>query len=161
MILQDSIRIEAPAESAFNFFNDMADNYVRWHPDHLSFKWLEGNSVKVGSIFYFEEIINGEKQKKAMRFTAVKPGLMLEFTPMNLIVRYFMPSLKFETEPINEHSCCFTATIRIRLSPIGQRLNAKEFDAVRKHMREEGENLKRLLEAETAELSLESARSMS
>ena len=147
MLLKDCIQIQAPAESAFNFFQNMADNYVRWHPDHLKFAWLEGDSVEVGSVFYFEERIGNELEKKAMRFTAVKQNRFLEFTPVSKIVRFFMPKLRFAMDPVDENSCHFTATINLRVGPILPRIYAKEFDVVRQHMREEGKNLKSLLEA--------------
>jgi hypothetical protein len=42
----------------------------------------------------------------------------------------------------------FIAELHIRTGPVGAWLNRREFNAVRQHMREEGENLKRILEAE-------------
>jgi len=36
----------------------------------------------------------------------------------------------------------------VRTGPIGAWLNRREFDAVRQHMHEEGENLKRIVEAD-------------
>jgi hypothetical protein len=35
----------------------------------------------------------------------------------------------------------------LRAGPVGAWLNRREFDAVRRHMREEGQNVKRLLES--------------
>jgi len=37
--------------------------------------------------------------------------------------------------------------VHVRTGPLGSWLNRRELDAVRKHMKEEGENLKRLLES--------------
>lgn len=45
--------------------------------------------------------------------------------------------------------CDFTAKIVVRVGPIGARINRKEVDAVRKHMEEEGENLKAIIEQAT------------
>ena len=42
--------------------------------------------------------------------------------------------------------CKIASRIHIRIGPLAKRLNQKEFDAVRQHMRDEGQNLKRLLE---------------
>ena len=41
----------------------------------------------------------------------------------------------------------FEAEIVIRTGPVGAWLNRREFDAVREHMREEGENLRAILES--------------
>jgi hypothetical protein len=50
-------------------------------------------------------------------------------------------------EPIAEGLHRFVAAIHLRVGPLGSRLNRREFDAVREHMRIEGVNLKRLVEA--------------
>ncbi|CAN5819151.1 hypothetical protein BH20GEM3_BH20GEM3_09110 [soil metagenome] len=42
----------------------------------------------------------------------------------------------------------FFTELHIRTGPVGAWLNRREFNAVRQHMREEGENLKRILETE-------------
>lgn len=151
MLLQDSIQVNVSAETVFGFFEEMADNYVAWHPDHIAFRWIEGESVTEGAVFYFEEIIAGELQKKRMRFTQVQPGRFLEFEPVNRMVRLLMPRLSFEMEPIDATSCYFRAKIHLRVGPLAARLNAKEFTAVRQHMKEEGENLKRMVEAKHKE----------
>jgi hypothetical protein len=156
MLLQDSIRINASADEVFDFFNGMAQNYTRWHPDHRLFRWLNGDSVAVGTIFYFEEIIAGHLQKKSVRFINVHPGRFMEFEPMNWFVRILMPRLSFAMEPMGADSCNFVAKIHLRVGPLAARLNAREFTAVRQHMRQEGENLKQLLEVngvETASVS--------
>jgi hypothetical protein len=59
-------------------------------------------------------------------------------------------------EPMGANACNFVAKIHLRVGPLAARLNAREFTAVRQHMRQEGENLKQLLEVngvETAPVS--------
>lgn len=56
-----------------------------------------------------------------------------------------MPRQSFEIRPEGDMSP-FIATIPIRRGPVGAWLNRREFKAVRQHVREEGQNLKRLVE---------------
>lgn len=154
MLLQDNTIINAPATAVFRFFDEMADNYTRWHPDHHGYRWVEGDRCQPGAIFEFDETIGGHQQKKKMRFTRVTADRFLEFEPTNRFIRLLMPRLSFGMEPIDAESCQFEAKIHLRVGPIGARLNRREFDAVRLHMCQEGENLKRLIEAEMIESSV-------
>jgi hypothetical protein len=145
MILHDEVMISTTPDRIFEFFENMEENYVKWHPDHLLFRWEKGRGLQVGVEFYFEERIANQHMKKRVRFTRVERNRHIEFAPVNWFIRLLMPRLFFAIEPQGEE-CRFIAEIYIRTGPIGARLNQREFDAVRKHMKEEGENLKRILE---------------
>jgi uncharacterized protein YndB with AHSA1/START domain len=144
--LTDSIWIRASPEQVFAFFEHMDANYLRWHPDHRLFRWEEGRGLHEGVEFYFEEVIGGKLMKKRVVFTRIEPGRLIEFTFTNRLLRFILPRMTFGAEPEGE-GVRFRAAIHIRTGPIGAWLNRREFDAVRQHMREEGENLKRLLES--------------
>jgi hypothetical protein len=147
MILQDETLIEAPPERIFEFFARMGENYVAWHPDHVAFRWTKGNGLEPGVEFYFEEQIGGKLLEKTVRFTKIEPGRYIEFEPTGWLMRLIMPRLSFEVQPQGGDSL-FIARITIRTGPVGAWLNRREFSAVRQHMKEEGENLKRIVEAE-------------
>ncbi len=149
MLLHESIVIHTTPDRIFRFFEEMEDNYTRWHPDHLRFQWVAGRGVREGTIFSFEERIAGEHQKKRVVFTRVEPNRHLEFAPTSRLVRLFLPRLLFHVESEGD-ACRFTAEIQIRLGPLAKKLHERQLALVRQHMREEGENLKRLLETETA-----------
>jgi hypothetical protein len=70
------------------------------------------------------------------------------------------PPISFRTDPPGD-GCVVTQAIRVRTGPIGAWLNRREFDAVRAHMREEGENLKRTPESGTLRSGGETAASPS
>jgi hypothetical protein len=143
---EDSIFIEAPVERGYDFFEDMADNYTRWHADHLAFEWLGAPGLAVGNTFSFRETIAGKLQHKTVRITQVQPGRSFAFQPTNPIFRFFLPNLSFAFEP-GPGGFTFRAVIDLHgIGPLGTRLNRREFDAVDRHMAEEGINLKRLLE---------------
>jgi hypothetical protein len=145
MILQTTTRVQAPAADVFGFFEDMADNYVRWHPDHVAFEWTKGEGLHPGAEATFEERIGGRRQRPTVRFTDVVPDRSIEFRPTSRLVALLMPRVSYTIEP-REDGCDLTQRIRVRTGPIGAWLNRRKFDAVRTHMREEGENLKRLVE---------------
>ena len=97
-----------------------------------------------GAEAYFEERIAGE-YRKAGPVHRIIPDRYIEFTPRPRLVELLMPSISFSVDP-RMGGPVLTQRIRIRTGPIGARLNRREFDAVRIHMREEGENLKSILE---------------
>jgi hypothetical protein len=145
MRLVSSTSIKTTPEEVSLFFANMAENYLRWHPDHVLFRWEGKGGLHAGAGFYFEELIAGKLLKKRVRFTRIVPGRLIEFAVTNPLFRLVLPSIAFQIEPEGD-SVHVTQTIHIRIGPLGARLNRKEFAAVQKHMDDEGENLKRILE---------------
>jgi len=64
MILKEITDVEAPPGEVYRFFEEMEENYERWHPDHITFNWTEGAGLEQGAEAYFEERIGGKLQKK-------------------------------------------------------------------------------------------------
>lgn len=149
MILEETTRMDASPESVYRFFETMEANYERWHPDHVAFRWVDGDGLEEGAKASFEERIGGKMQRMTVRFTEVVPNRYIEFEPTPRLVRLLMPSISFTIDPRGD-GCVLTQRISIRTGPIGARLNRREFDAVRTHMREEGENLRAILQGEVA-----------
>jgi hypothetical protein len=61
-------------------------------------------------------------------------------------MRVFLPRMLFRIEAAGPGVCRVAAEIHLRIGPLAARLNKRELDAVREHMRLEGINLKRILE---------------
>ena len=152
MVLHDAVTIRTTPERIFEFFREMERNYPAWHPEHVRFRWVAGRGLREGVVFSFEEHIAGKLLRKRVRFTRVEPGRHLEFAPTNPVFRLFLPRLLFHVEPEGD-GCRLTAEIHVRMGPLAAWLHRRELAAVRRHMREEGENMKRLLEAAPAVLS--------
>ncbi len=152
MRLRDTTWIRATPEQVFTFFEHMHEQYLDWHPDHRLFRWEDGQGLREGVVFYFEEIIGGKLLKKRVVFTRIEPGRAIEFTFKNRLLRLILPRFLFQVEP-KADGVQFVAEIHVRTGPIGAWLNRREFAAVRQHMREEGQNLKRLLEASQSEVT--------
>jgi len=144
MVLRDSIEVRAPVAALFEFFEGMNnERYLLWHPDHKVFRWTEGQGIKVGNRFYFEEVIAGKLLKKSVQFTRVEQDKYIEFAPTFWLMRLFLPRLVFRAEVLQPRVFRFVAEIFLRVGPIGAHLNKREFDAVREHMRIEGINFRR------------------
>jgi len=146
MVLRDTIDVACAPERVFQFFEDMEAHYLPWHPDHKVFRWATGRGLAVGNAFYFEEMIAGKLLKKKVMFTRIDPPSHIEFAPTFWLMRLFLPRLLFRIAPAGPTVCRVVAEIHLRIGPLAARLNRREFDAVREHMRLEGVNLKRIVE---------------
>ena len=147
MILRDTVEVHASPADVFAFFEEMDEaRYLSWHPDHKVFRWTRGKGLTVENEFYFEEVIAGKLLKKNVAFTRIDEGVRIEFAPTFWLMRLFLPRLVFRLENIAKDRYRFIAEIFLRVGPLGARLNKREFDAVREHMRVEGLNLKRFVE---------------
>jgi hypothetical protein len=63
------------------------------------------------------------------------------------LFRLFLPRITFRITA-EDGECLVEQEIQIRAGPIGRALNRRQLAAVQRHMREEGENMKRMLEGE-------------
>ena len=152
VILQDSIEIKASPEDIFNFLTSIVDDnsYRAWHKDdHVSFKWLKGNPWEKGSILYAEEYIHGKLHKLKFKITKIVQNQRIEYSPTSRFVSKFFPKNEFIIEPKGD-ACRFVAKGTYRIGKIGKiffkRSIEKALWSVKKHMREEGENLRNILE---------------
>ena len=142
--LSDSIEINTSPERVYEWFINIDQNYKEWHPDHVKAIWLTENKMKVGSKLYSEEYIHGELHKIKFKCTNIEPNRKIEFKnllPMSLIC----PKGSFIFEPKGDN-CIFTATLSFRMGNTLSKIVKTKVEALINHMKEEGENLKRILE---------------
>jgi hypothetical protein len=144
VVLTDSIEIKTTPEKISEFLTGLVDDesYRAWHPDdHVALRWIKGGPWKEGSVVYAEEYIHGKLHKLKFVITKVVP------------LRIYFPKNTFTIEAKGE-SCIFTATACVRVGRIFKTLAKSKLEfglsSVRKHMKEEGENLKKILEGEKA-----------
>ena len=147
MILTDSIKIKATPERVFNWFINLRtrENYQAWHPNHVDWYWLRGEPFQEGSIVYCEEYIHGNKDRLKFICTRVVPNRLIEYKPL-FPWSLFMLSSSFAIESKGKDDSIFTATINFRSFPLIERILKNQLEGTRLHMKEEGENLKRILE---------------
>jgi len=147
MEITDSIKIKATPEQIFNFLNGLKDeeSYKTWHPDHVVLRWTKGEPFQEGSVVYFKEYLHGKLHKGKFICTRVIPNRLIEYKP-SFPLSVFFPKNQFIIEPVDEGGCIFTATSILRMGPLGKRLSRRQVEGVKSHMKEEGENLKAILE---------------
>jgi len=153
VILTDSIEIKTTPEKIFNFFANLVDDesYRAWHPDdHVALRWIEGQPWEEGSVVYAEEYIHGKLHKLKFVVTKVIPNREIEYAPVSWLLRRYSPKNTFSLQQ-KEGTCVFTATGTYRIGWLVKTFAKKRLErglsSVKKHMKEEGENLKRILEA--------------
>jgi hypothetical protein len=149
--LRDEIEINATPEEIFHWFSQFDSNYLEWHPDHVACEYLEGTFCQEGSVVYAEEYLHGELHKLKMRMTKYHPNSLIEYKILG------MGSWgSFVVEP-REKKSNFIAELHFGLGipfvdklidPILERILSFQLDAFRTHMKEEGRNLKSILEGE-------------
>jgi hypothetical protein len=144
VILRTETWIRTTPDEIARFFDGLEENYTRWHPDHHSFTWIEGRGVVEGAVCRFDETIAGKRKVRTFVYTRVADG-HIEFAPTSKLVRLFLPRMLFRMGTADD-GCILIQEVHVRIGPLGAYLNRKEFDAIRQHMKEEGENLKNLLE---------------
>jgi len=152
IVLTDSVEIGVTPEKVFDFFLQIVDDasYRTWHPsDHVALRWISGNPFEEGSVAYAEEYLHGKLHKLKFRISKIVPNREIEYAPLSRLLRIFFPKNRFEIKPSGD-GCIFTAEVHLRIGRIAKVLAKRKLEvglsSVRKHMKEEGENLKRILE---------------
>jgi len=153
LVLKDAIEIKTTPEKIWEFFYNLEQNYKTWHPeDHIIFQWTKGKPMEVGSNFYAEEFVMGKIKKIKGTISEVIPYRKIVFKysfPLSLV----SPGFEWQIEPKGSYSV-FTALSYIRAERIMRiLLKYSEYKGMEtlievgeKHVKEEGENLKKILE---------------
>ncbi len=152
IVVCDSIEIHTTPDKIFEFFLQIVDDasYRAWHPeDHVDFRWIKGEPWQEGSVAYAEEYIHGKLHKFKFLIKKVVANREIELVPLSRFLRIYFPRNTLLIEP-RDGSCVFTASGVLRVGRLAKLLAKKKLEqglsSVRKHMKEEGENLKRILE---------------
>ncbi len=149
LVLKDSIEIKTTPEKIWEFFTNLEQNYKTWHPeDHIIFQWTKGKPMNVGSNFYAEEYMMGDLKKLKGTCVEIVPNRKVVFKfpfPISLI----SPKLEWLIEPKGSNSV-FTAILYVRAERFYRKFLRRRMEIIievaKKHMKEEGENLKKILE---------------
>jgi len=149
LVLTDSIEIKTKPETIWDFFINLEKNYKVWHPeDHVLFKWTRGKPMETGSLWYAEEVVHGKVFKLKGTIGEVIENRKIVFNysfPISLAA----PKFEWLLEPQNS-TTIFTARSYLRAGEFYFKIARKEMERKipmhNKHVREEGENLKRILE---------------
>jgi len=152
IIIEDSTEINAPPQAVFNFLLNLKDDesYRAWHPkDHISFRWVKGKPWAVGSIVHAKEYIHGVVHTLKFVVAQMIPNRLIEYYPTFWLFRIFIPKNLFIIDP-TPTGCVFRAVGIYKVGRIGKLLAKKRITegiaSIKKHLREEGENLKQIIE---------------
>lgn len=149
LVLKDSIEIKTTPQIIWNFFKNLERNYKAWHPeDHVLFKWTKGNPMESGSRWFAEEVVHGKVFKLGGTIGEVIPNKKIVFK-YSLPISLVAPKFEWLIESKNS-TTVFTAMSYLRAGELFYKIARKEMDRKvfmhNKHVKEEGENLKRILE---------------
>jgi hypothetical protein len=151
---RDKIEINTSPEKIFEWFSNLDKNFKSWHPkEHVECRYLKGNPLKEGSILYFEVYLLGKLQKAKYHITRVEPGSCIEYTlgfPLSLLGG----GGAYTVEQRGTNSLFIQDTFLGRNTPALGRVLDKLIqiffgnlnEAFAKHMAEEDQNLKRIME---------------
>lgn len=147
MTLRDSIEIEAAMEKAFDalirVFSSQ-DCFLEWHEDHVACRWNNGKPFEEGSVLYVEEYLHGTLHRMRFQITRFDPPKVIEYRflfPFSMV----FPKGSFVFEE-RRAGCIFTAIMCIRFGRVISRIAKKRAEALKAHMKGEGESLKRIVE---------------
>ena len=150
--LEDSIEISAPAGDVFaklaEYLTDR-EAYLSWHPEHVDLRWFKGEPMREGSVLYAEEYLHGRLHKLKFRVTKVVANELISYRPL-FPLSIIATGNRFRFEPRGADRCAFIADGHIRFPLWLFKRMHKEHEgklaASKKHMKEEGENIKRAVE---------------
>ncbi len=144
IVSKDTVEINTTPEKIWEFWVNMDKNYKAWHPeDHILFRWTKGRPMEEGSRIYAEETVGGKLIKGKATFVNVVPnrnfGLKPPF-PNSLFLKY-----EYVIEPRGANTA-FIAYTYLKYPGFARKRIRSAIEVGNKHVREEGENLKRILE---------------
>jgi uncharacterized protein YndB with AHSA1/START domain len=149
MIIEDSVEVKATPDKVYEWLIqrfESSENYRAWHPEHVSVHWIKGNGRKEGSVLYVEEYLHGELHKLKLLIAKIEPNRRIEYHlpfPASLLI----PKNGFIFSSKGKGTSVFTATSTLRGGYLFERLFKQRIQALKQHMKEEGENMKAALES--------------
>src|SRR5689334_8874174 len=147
----DTSHISASPDEVWRFFAEMESHYLDWHPEHVAWRDLEGNATIPGSVIYADEHLGKLRLKGRFFIDRVEPERFFSFRvglPFSLVGA----GGHFRIRPTPDGGCDLEAENHVGydtrlIGPLLDRLLAVAMpaDDLRRHMREEGQNLELLL----------------
>jgi uncharacterized protein YndB with AHSA1/START domain len=144
--LSDTVDVNVPPDRVWAWLAGLAEHYRSWHPDHVSAVWELGAPNQVGSVLRVVEYVGGHREELRFEITEVDSPRRMGYRVLGSH-GMLLPSGAFSVTP-DDGGSRFTASIQYRFGVVTERFFRRRIAALRTHMREEGGNLKRLVEAE-------------
>ena len=149
-VVESAAEIRTTPDKIWEFFYNLEDNYTRWHPEcHNYWRWIKGNPLEIGSKIDSEETIGGHKNRVRCTVIESVENERIALKPV-FPVSFMCPKLEWVFEPKGDHTL-FIARTHYKFGRIYFNLRQSKVNEIlsltRKHMDEEGDNLKKLLES--------------
>ena len=142
MIFKDSIEIKTTPDKIFKWLTNLDKHYQEWHHDHVKYV-KETGSFDEGDIVYYEEYYLGKLYEARSKITKIEKNKKIELKPL-FPMSIVCSKHSFIIEPRGK-SCILTATASFRFGWLISKLAKNRLEAIKIHIKEEGENLKMLL----------------
>lgn len=154
ILFKDETIINASPERVYYFLTHIDKLYKQWHAkDHVFCHTLYGQLGKKGSVVHFFEWIDGFPLYLIAQTSKIEKDRYFEYVPVFPFSLLKLGTGFFTIEKMSDKETKLTAYIEggYKLPIIGPLLDfivrkAISFDAIEKHMKEEGENIKKYLE---------------
>ncbi len=150
IIIKQETIINANTQSVFNFLTRIDTLYKTWHPkDHVFCKVIFQDLNQRGCVFHFLEKIGGFPLYLILKVTKIKKNEYIEYEPAFPFSLFNFGMGYFSIESVSKNTSKLTAYVEY-----GNRagLIDKIFqffvktDVAKKHIQDEGENIKKYLE---------------
>jgi hypothetical protein len=127
----------------------MPQEYVSWHPDHVVCRVIKASMLQPGSEIECQEYLHGKLHTMRLRLTKIDPGRRVEYEIEALGKGAFEAIQKGEeVEFVAELGLGTEAPLVGRMvDTILCVLFDRQLKAMRQHMQEEGQNLKKIIES--------------
>lgn len=155
ILLVEQSRLPASPETVWSWFRELDTRYTELHTEHLAWRTLRGEPLSDGAIVFVDEWIGPMRLSGRSFIGDVEPGRRFTFRfgfPASLL----RAGGSFAFEPTSDGGCEMKQEVRLgfALPLIGALIDRAlglvlPLGDLRRHMREEHENLLRLLEAPT------------
>ncbi len=148
-IIEETI-INVPVKDVFNFLVNIDSLYKIWHPkDHVFCRVLSGSLSRKGCCFHFLEFICGFPFYLIARVTDIRENEYIEYVPSFPFSLLKIGKAYFRIEKISANQSKLVAYVEYGNKFFDKIVNfLVKTSAAKKHMEEEGENLKKYLERE-------------
>lgn len=143
MIITESAVIMAPPERLVDFFETLDEHYLDWHPDHVSFAWLDPAHER----FHFVERIGSWTLDMRMSIERSADGRLATCRPRSALFALVFPWMTFEARAEPGGGARYTHRINLRLGPLRWLLERTLLQPLRRHMALESQNLAKLIAA--------------
>lgn len=150
IVLVERSRLAAAPDRVWSWFRELDARYPQWHPEHLAWRTLRGEPLSEGAVVFVDEWVGPMRISGRTFIGEVKPERFFAF-------RFGFPSSllraggSFAFEPTPDGGCEVTQQVRLgfALPLIGVLTDwllamALPLGELRRHMREEHQNLARL-----------------